>query len=1022
MSGSVVWIPVTDSAAWARAVVETDPKGATVKVKRVDNGAVVELSAAEFAEAPMENSVDTVPLEDLTQLADVHDATMLDTLRRRYAEDLIYTAIGPVIISINPYKKVGGCTSEAISNLCKLGEGAPPHVARAATVAYNGMTGKSTEGETRAQSILISGESGAGKTEACKLCLLALAELSGSSGKATEAALESSELLEAFGNAKTVYNDNSSRFGKWCAVHFDTTPHIANCQMEVYLLEKTRVIGPNPGERNYHVFYQMLKGASAGERELLQLEHPTFDKYEYLQHGVEFAKEGVDDAANWLETTSKMGVLGVEADEKTCFLKILSGVLAIGNLGFNAKPGGGADDPMLPSDDKLLARVASLFGVDATALATKLTSRQVTAGGESYTVALKPSQCLDARDALAQGLYVSSFEWLVMALNRFQKKDDASRVKCPGDEERFIGLLDIFGFENFRKNSFEQLCINFTNERLQAHFMDALVKLRMVEYESEGVPVSAIDFPDNEAQIGLIDGKREGIFAALDDECSVPKGAEQSFVDKLHALFSKGKPKASHCYDKLKRAKGGKLVGEASAKEFESLGTRELDELSFVVVHYAEPVKYTADGWLDKNRGYLHPELAFVLSQSASTLVRELYPASACDVAKKSSVSSTFRKSLRALSATMLQTSQWYVRCIKPNGVRKPDQFEGHFVLRQLRYTGVASVVEIQRSGYPISISHGDFLSRYRCIALERPALCKELTQAAPEACKALLRAGPEIAKIEPVDWMGDLAAVVGKTRVFMKDLVVRALEAPRLEAATKATLVMQRFARVTLARLLFKILVMHVPAAAEVRKAIAALDPILAGERLDALASQWSAAKLPLRWIPLVEECKAEKEELAGEVRARSRRGLWLHADGPRSLHADLRASLHADRSPSLHADLRASLHADLPSSLHADLPLSLIGSSLACLIACRCARSRRGSRPSRRRSSSCSRRSTRSPTAPCRPRRRTCCSRWRSTRPRRRRGGCALSSPRRLRRATRHCRRAWAIWGSAGSNCPWR
>lgn len=266
-TGRSVWLPVADTVAWTSGVVVSGgAEGEDVGVRRDDTGETVIITVEELEVLPIVSSVDAVPLEDLTQLADVHDATMLDTLRRRYAAEDIFTAIGPVIISINPYKPVASCNSEAISELCKLGDTGPPHVARAAVIAFAGMTGASSDGEPHAQSILISGESGAGKTEACKLCLLSLAELSGSSGTATEAAIESALLLEAFGNAKTVYNDNSSRFGKWCSVQFDAANRIHFCSSEVYLLEKTRVVGPSEGERNYHIFYQMLRGASAEQR------------------------------------------------------------------------------------------------------------------------------------------------------------------------------------------------------------------------------------------------------------------------------------------------------------------------------------------------------------------------------------------------------------------------------------------------------------------------------------------------------------------------------------------------------------------------------------------------------------------------------------------------------------------------------------------------------------------------------------------------------------------------------------
>ena len=403
----------------------------------------------------------------------------------------------------------------------------------------------------------------------------------------------------------------------------------------------------NEGERSYHIFYQMLKGASAEDRvKLLKASTRTSTAASAWQRG----RQG-----DYAETVAKMGILGIEGEERD---RVLTGAAVLKGNDFAGKP-----EQRCADRPEWMGRVAALLGVEKPMLEKKLTTREVSAGrGQStYTVNLTKEECIDSRDALAKAVYVAIFEWIVGALNVFQAKSiDRSRGRTTADEERFIGLLDIFGFENFRHNSFEQLCINFTNEKLQATFMDSLVKLRVEEYEREGVDVKAIEFPDNAAQLALIDGKREGIFAALDDECSVPKGSELGFVEKLHEKFAKGRPKQSDCYDKLKRGKGGVLVGELTGKEFKSQGG-DLDRLNFVVVHYAEPVMYTADGWLDKNRGYLRPDLAFVLTQSSSPLMRELFPPTVVDVTKKSSVSSTFRKSLSQLHTTMLQTSQWYV-------------------------------------------------------------------------------------------------------------------------------------------------------------------------------------------------------------------------------------------------------------------------------------------------------------------------------------------------------------------------
>ena len=324
-------------------------------------------------------------------------------------------------------------------------------------------------------------------------------------------------------------------------------------------------------------------------------------------------------------------------------------------------------------------------------------------------------------------------------------------------------------------------------------------------------------------------------------------------------------------YDKPKRAKGGGLAGEKHGVSFPSHGAA-LDGLAFVVVHYAEQVMYTADGWLDKNRGYLHSELAYVLSQSKSDLVSTLFPMASVDTAKKSTVGSLFRRSLRALSTTMLTTSQNYVRCIKPNGVRKPDAFDASFVLRQLRYTGVASVVKIQRSGYPVSMPHTDFIGRYRCIALTRP----DLLRGPPSVvCAALLESGPRLAELDAsVNWLGSKAAQVGKTRIFMRDEVVRSLERPRLEATRKAAVALQRRARGRMARRVAAVVHMHHRGVTKVRGRMEALDPTGASDALDVLTAQWGAVSVPLKLslngdAPLLPVCQAEVRELELEIEA---------------------------------------------------------------------------------------------------------------------------------------------------------
>ena len=418
-----VWLNVEDTAAWVRADTTSDPQAATVTLKRRDNQQEVSLPQAEFARLAQcyTSEVDEVA-DDLTRMGEVSDATMLDTLRRRYARDDIYCAIGPVIVSVNPYKKVPGCSSEAITTLCQQGSEAPPHIAKVAHIAYNGLT--NFDAEQQAQSVLISGESGAGKTEACKLCLLSLAELSKSSGAATEAALESAVLLESFGNAKTVYNDNSSRFGKWCAVYFNHRFQISACQSNVYLLEKTRIIHAPAGERSYHIFYQILTGATGDAKKEVQdlgglLNEMGGSKgwsgFTYTRDGLGFV-DGMDDGHEYTASMGKLDVLGLGGEAQVRMLRLVTAVLILGNIEFEPLSGS-ADDKFKVKNGDVLKVVCSLLEVEAPALEAKMTMRTISTGkgSSTYTVPLKKNECYDTRDALAKSVYAELFEWIVRA-------------------------------------------------------------------------------------------------------------------------------------------------------------------------------------------------------------------------------------------------------------------------------------------------------------------------------------------------------------------------------------------------------------------------------------------------------------------------------------------------------------------------------------------------------------------------------------------------------------------------------
>jgi len=811
---------------------------------------------------------------------------MLHTFRLRLEKDTIFTNIGPVLVVMNPYKPVNSCAPSSMLEMAKQmstsaadNPDLPPHAHTTVLRAYTSMM--EGKGGTP-QSLLVSGESGAGKTETIKLSMSALANISRSVGSTTDAALESGLLLEAFGNAMTVYNHNSSRFGKWCAVHFGADAKISAGVIQSYLLEESRVVATPAGERNYHIFYYMLAGMPEPLRSQLYLMDSPSD-YAYLRDG-EAKAPGIDDAAGWQALTQRLELTGFsEAEQRTVF-ELLAAVLSLGNVRFteadpdeaSSNPGTDKEDnPGKVADQDVLSIAADLLGLRVKDLEAKLvtrvlkingpsnsvSSRRLTRQGSTYTLALSPEQCSDTRDAIARAVYVALFDRVISRLNETL---GASKIQAGG--RRSIGFLDIFGFENFGTNGFEQLCINFTNERLQAHFTDALIRRQQAEWKREGVACAHISFPDNAPQLELLDSNKGGVLALLDEECAVPKGSDEGYVAKMHIAFD-----GNDLYSKPRRGKGAALHGGKPG------GVNKYDKLQFIVRHYAGEVQYTAWRWLEKNRGTLHQDIPVLLASSSRPLLAALFAErAASDETKRATVGASYRASLRALSETMAATSQHYIRCIKPNMQQRPDCFNGQVVARQLRYTGVAAVVEIQRSGYPISYSHSNFIGRYRCIAFNKPEILAK-AQADPMACcTGILRYAQELAGDEAPkeSWLDSLLAQVGATKVWMRAEVLNVLEVPRRSVTGRAATACQRLARGIAARRLFLVAVRHASAVAAVRLCLSKKDVAGAEAALDSLHAQWEKSKAALAALPpeqlaggKVAAMRAEVTELAQEV-----------------------------------------------------------------------------------------------------------------------------------------------------------
>mmetsp|Transcript_31792 Transcript_31792/g.66569 ORF Transcript_31792/g.66569 Transcript_31792/m.66569 type:complete len:1417 (+) Transcript_31792:14-4264(+) len=853
-AGSQYWVQVEDEDAWVLATV-TEKFGGSVHMKRfhAPDGVPLELavSDADFEKLTPAagNPEEAVP--DLVSLMDVNTGAVLHNLRLRYQNDEIFTAIGPIIISVNPYKKLDICSAEALGNMKEdpHPDALPPHVFKIAHSTYTTMMRSGG-----AQSVLISGESGAGKTETTKLCLACLAEISGSSGKGTEAALESGVLLEAFGNAKTVHNNNSSRFGKWVAVYFDDAGHISTCKVQSYLLEKSRVVTPGVAERNYHIFYSMVAGASAEERAEYLLKDSVAD-YMYLSQGPAEA-EGINDSEEWASTTNKMEILGFTPEQQASVFRLLSGVLLMGNIKFVE----GEKESQKAEDPSVLEQVSELFKVSAQQLSSALTSKKVTSGrGSSYTVPLTQSQCYDTRDALSKAIYTALFDWIVSRLNIFMQGNAIDRSEDEEDE-LFIGLLDVFGFENFEFNSLEQLCINFTNERLQQQFMNALVKLQQEDYQREGIQSTHISFPDNTEQLDLLDAKM-GIMGMLDEECALPKGSEEAYVDKMHKKFV-----GSSIY--AKPGRGGPAKRKSVLPSSIMVSDKDLDKLQFCVTHYAGKVTYTALGWMDKNRGFLQPDLAFLMSTSSNALLESLFPPATKKDSKDkkgSTTLATFRNSLRALSATLLQTKARYIRCIKPNADKVPGRIDGQFVERQLRYTGVSAVVEIQRSGYPVSLPKADFIARYRCCAFSCPDKIAQSLDSTV-VCTNLFEVIEELIGNEVGSWLKNLAVQMGKTKVFMREEVVKLLENARDAVWTEGACGLQRAARRRIALRTVKLAREHQGLARSLEAALDNKSVAEAGQLLEKLKAAWTQAMVSVAASPAL--LKSQREVGLFEVR----------------------------------------------------------------------------------------------------------------------------------------------------------
>ncbi|KAJ3019365.1 UNVERIFIED_CONTAM: Myosin type-2 heavy chain 1 [Siphonaria sp. JEL0065] len=653
-------------------------------------------------------------VEDLSLLSHLHEPAVFYGIKNRFSETQIYTYSGMVLISMNPFRNVDLYSVDVMRRYAgSKRKDAEPHIYGIAEECYQAML------QGKNQSVIVSGESGAGKTESTKYIMQYLAivdslqtvdskivasvqgnvqwlSMMGVEQSGTEeAVLASNPILEAFGNAKTTRNDNSSRFGKFVELIFsdpvsEDSVRITGARIRTYLLERSRLIFQPKNERNYHIFYQLCAAAPDSRKRELELD--SWDSFYYLSQGQCGVVDNVSDHDEFQQTLDALSLLGIAESVQWNIFRICAALLHIGNISISASE---TDGSIIDPADPALEKAAELLGINKTEFVTWVTKKQTIVGREKYVKDVKVEMALVSRDSVTKVIYAKLFDWLVLAINSNLKRNSSAEQKC-------IGVLDIYGFEHFTKNSFEQFCINYANEKLQQEFNAHVFRNTQSEYISEGIQWKMIEYRDNQKCIDLIESK-VGILGLLDEESRLPNGSESSFVAKLnnnlggHQYFSKAR-----------------------------FGTTD-----FTVRHYAVDVTYTSVGLIDKNKDLLGDELLQVLADSTDPFLQEVFASSERAALEEAALKkkgerrgtmtaptlgSMFKSSLQELMTRIGETESHYIRCIKPNTAKSAFEFEGAMVLSQLKACGILETIKISNAGYPNKMAYPQFASRYKLL------------------------------------------------------------------------------------------------------------------------------------------------------------------------------------------------------------------------------------------------------------------------------------------------------------------
>lgn len=715
----------------------------------------------------MRNQAENV--EDLTTLSHLNEPSVLNVIKLRYSQFNIYTYSGIVLIAVNPFQRNDELYSPyRIKRYANTRRGdEEPHLFAIAEEAYRCMINRKQN-----QSIVVSGESGAGKTVSAKYIMRYFATVDSDENQhdmsqTEKQILATNPIMESFGNAKTTRNDNSSRFGKYLEILFDENTVICGAKIRTYLLERSRLVFQPKTERNYHIFYQMIQGLDEKTKKSIYLEN--IEDFNYLNQGGLPTIEGVDDSKEFQDTCNALSLVGIDEEKQLEIFRILSGLLHLGNIEIPKT----RNNASLSSDEPSLVKACELLGLDPVSFAKWTVKKQIKTRFETINTDLKHHEAVNARDAVAKYIYHNLFDWLV---------DHVNSDLCPPDLEEqvstFIGVLDIYGFEHFEKNSFEQFCINYANEKLQQEFTQHVFKLEQQLYIDEDIEWSFIEFADNQPCIDVIE-KKLGVLDLLNEESRLPAGSDEQWAEKLYQNLAK--PPSDKVFKKPR------------------FGNNK-----FIISHYALDVPYDTEGFVEKNRDTVSDGQKDTLKNSSNPFLIDILSTSekAEENAKpaevkpgrkapgKETLGSKFKGSLIDLMKTINSSNVHYIRCIKPNEEKNAWEFDPNMVLSQLRACGVLETIKISCAGFPSKMSYPEFADAFNVLfeSNERSKLLQGKTT-------------EEDLKLATKNFLDhtikdDHSFQIGKTKVFFKAGILGNIEKMKSDKHKKSAIIIQKYLR----------------------------------------------------------------------------------------------------------------------------------------------------------------------------------------------------------------------------------